>query len=133
MAAVVVDTHTVLWYLSGDPRLSQPALAAMRAATAGGDPIIVPSMCLAEATYLVEKSRIPIADLDSLRLAVSEPASGLRIAPFDLAVAVVLRQIGRDLVPDLPDRIIAATALKLGLPLITRDARIQSAGIQTIW
>ena len=33
----------------------------------------------------------------------------------------------------MPDRIIAATALHLGLPLITRDQRIQSAGIKTIW
>lgn len=33
----------------------------------------------------------------------------------------------------LPDRVIAATALQLGLPLVTRDRRLQSAGIQTIW
>lgn len=30
----------------------------------------------------------------------------------------------------MPDRIIAATALLLRVPLITRDQRIQSAGIQ---
>ena len=39
----------------------------------------------------------------------------------------------RDVVPDMPDRIIAATAVHLGLPLITRDERIRSAGIKTIW
>jgi predicted nucleic acid-binding protein len=33
----------------------------------------------------------------------------------------------------MPDRIIAATALNLGLPLVTRDRRLQAAGIQTIW
>jgi PIN domain nuclease of toxin-antitoxin system len=32
-----------------------------------------------------------------------------------------------------PDRIIAATALTLNLPLITRDAAIRAAGIETIW
>jgi len=36
-------------------------------------------------------------------------------------------------VPDMPDRIIAATALHLGLPLISRDRKIQLAGLQTIW
>jgi predicted nucleic acid-binding protein len=29
--------------------------------------------------------------------------------------------------------IIAATALHLGLPLVTRDRRLQAAGLQTIW
>ncbi len=33
----------------------------------------------------------------------------------------------------MPDRIIAATALHLGLPLVTRDRRLQAAIIQTIW
>jgi predicted nucleic acid-binding protein len=33
----------------------------------------------------------------------------------------------------MPDRIIAATAFHLGLPLVTRDAQIRSANITTIW
>ena len=33
----------------------------------------------------------------------------------------------------MPDRIIAATALHLGLPLITWDRRIQLADVGTIW
>jgi len=37
------------------------------------------------------------------------------------------------LVRDMPDRMIAATAARLGLPLVTRDRQIQSAGIATIW
>jgi predicted nucleic acid-binding protein len=55
------------------------------------------------------------------------------IAAVDAGVADALQNIPRDVVPDMPDGIIAATALQFGLPLITRDRRIQSAGIQTIW
>jgi predicted nucleic acid-binding protein len=34
----------------------------------------------------------------------------------------------------MPDRIIAATAFYLGIPLVTRDLRIQAlTNIQTIW
>ena len=33
----------------------------------------------------------------------------------------------------MPDRTIAATALHLGLPLISRDRKIQLAGLQMIW
>jgi PIN domain nuclease of toxin-antitoxin system len=34
---------------------------------------------------------------------------------------------------DMPDRLIAATALHLDLPLVTRDRRLQGARIKTIW
>ncbi|WP_336389855.1 PIN domain-containing protein [Scytonema hofmannii] len=42
-------------------------------------------------------------------------------------------QVERAQVPDLPDRIIAATALYLGVPIISRDNKIQLSSINTIW
>ena len=40
----------------------------------------------------------------------------------------------RDEVPDMPDRIIGATALYLGLPLITRDKNLASSKLLTcVW
>ena len=55
------------------------------------------------------------------------------LSPLDLAVADALARVSRDAVPDMPDRIIAATALALDLPLITRDGRIRSSNVRTIW
>ncbi len=59
--------------------------------------------------------------------------SGLVI--FDLTVEVVnaLAMIPPASVPDMPDRIIAATALHLNLPLITRDSRMPLTGLNLIW
>jgi predicted nucleic acid-binding protein len=57
----------------------------------------------------------------------------MEIAPLNLAVVDALASVPRSAVPDMPDRIIAATAVSLGLPLITRDARIRSLSIATIW
>lgn len=59
MSAVVVDTHTIVGYLSGDLRLSARAADALESATAAGERIHVPSICLVELTYLVEKGRLP--------------------------------------------------------------------------
>jgi predicted nucleic acid-binding protein len=53
--------------------------------------------------------------------------------PFGQHIAQALKQIERTQIPDLPDRIIAATALHLGLPLISRDRKIQLSEIETIW
>jgi predicted nucleic acid-binding protein len=45
-----------------------------------------------------------------------------------------LRRIPRAVVPDMPDRIIAATALKLGCPLLSVDSRISALEeIDVVW
>jgi PIN domain nuclease of toxin-antitoxin system len=48
-------------------------------------------------------------------------------------VAEALQFVQRNEVPDLPDRIIAATALALRVSLISRDRKIRASQVQTIW
>ena len=36
-------------------------------------------------------------------------------------------------IPERADRLIAATARSLGLPLITRDQTIAAAGVEVVW
>ncbi len=48
-------------------------------------------------------------------------------------MALAVQQVSREQVPDLPDRIIAATALYLGVPLITRDRKIALSSVDTVW
>ena len=56
-----------------------------------------------------------------------------KMLPVDRHVAQALQMVTRSQVPDMSDRIIAATALYLGVPLITRDRMIQTANVDTIW
>ena len=133
MSAVVADTHTVLWYLSADPKLSIRAKAAMDGATGEGEPIFIPTICVVEATYLIEKNRIEFVAMGRLDLAVNQPGSAFRAAPLTAEIAFRLSEIPRSSVPDLPDRVVAATALALGLPLVTRDGKIRASSIHTIW
>jgi predicted nucleic acid-binding protein len=86
-----------------------------------------------EIIYLVEKCRLPMAALDKLMMAFDTQSMALRVAPLDVDTAMFIKQIPRDAVPDMPDRIIAATALRLGLPLVSRDQRMTTAGIEIIW
>jgi predicted nucleic acid-binding protein len=67
-----------------------------------------------------------------LRVVESDDAWLVEI-PFDRNIALTLRQVDRSQIPDLPDRIIAATALYLNAPVISRDRRIQLSSIDTIW
>ena len=132
-AGVAVDTHSIVWFLSRDPQLSSQARDALRSATAAGNVIHVPSICLVELTYLVEKGRLPAAARDRLVQALDDPASPCSLASLDRQVANALELVKRSEVPDLPDRIVAATAIALGVPLISRDAKIRASQVQTIW
>jgi PIN domain nuclease of toxin-antitoxin system len=133
MSAVVADTHAVLWLLFSPQRLSANALSALQAAIQAGEPIYVAAISVVEVTYLVEKGKLPQFVLGRLITELSQPNSGLVVVALDLPIAQTLQQILRTDVPDMPDRIIAATALYLGLPLVTRDRQIQSANLTTIW
>jgi PIN domain nuclease of toxin-antitoxin system len=133
MAGVVVDTHTIVWYLQDDPRLSTKAAKVLDAATAAGDAIYIPSICLVELTYLIEKRRLGSLVRDQLIQTLDDPATPCSLVPLDRSVADALELVKRSEVSDLPDRIIAATALALQAPLISRDARVRASQVQTIW
>lgn len=134
MTAVVADTHTIIWYLRENALLSPSAINALDNALRGDYPIYVSAISVVEVSYLVERYRLPEEAFGQLINALSDPETGLAVASLDLITAQTLRQISRDVVPDMPDRIIAATALSLNLPLVTRDRKIQGlTTIQTIW
>ncbi len=133
MSAIVTDTHALIWYVNKSPKLSSAARLAFNQAEAAGELIYVPSIVIVELRYLVEKRTLTEADYRTILAKVISPTTALTIAPLDLALADALSQIPRNIVPDMPDRIIAATAHHLGLPLVTRDLKIRTSGVTTIW
>jgi len=133
MPGAVADTHAVVWYLLDSPRLSAPASAQFEKCQVEGTTVGVSSMSIIEIVYLVEKGRIPSETLPLLEKRLSEPSALLEIVPITRAVALAVQQVPRAQVPELPDRVIAATALHLGVPLISRDSNISLSDVETIW
>lgn len=133
MIVAIADTHTAIWYLFSDPRLGKAAFAFIDDTTAKGDYIGVSAITIAEMVYLIEKGRIPENALNDLRAATTDPKAVLRHVPLDEAIAMKMTEIFRQDLPDLPNRVIAATALFFSVPVLSRDARIRSSNIQTIW
>jgi PIN domain nuclease of toxin-antitoxin system len=129
----VADTHTVIWYIFDDPRLSPTARATIEEAAAAGDQVAFSSITLAEIIYLAERGRIRTETFDWLLRAIDSEDAALAEIPFDRAVARVMAGISRYEVPDLPDRIIVATALHLGVAVISRDGVIRVSQVRTIW
>jgi len=133
MIAGVADTHAAIWFLFGDHRLSAIAKDFFDKAAAARRKIALAPISLAEVVYLTEKNRLPASAFDDLRAALSNPNHVLQEAPFTAEVVAVMRQVSRDTVPDMPDRIVSATAVFLGVPLITRDGQVRASSVPTIW
>lgn len=133
MATVLLDTHAIIWLLHGDRRLSQSALQAINAASRQEAQIALSSISLIETAYLEEKGRVPTDTLSGILSLLDAPNASLIEIPVNRQIVSALLGIARAEVPDMPDRVIAATAAYLGIPLISHDARITASYIQTIW
>lgn len=133
MIAGVADTHTALWYLFGDPRLSAPAMTYIGQAAASGRKVVLSVISLAEILYLIEKNRLPLDAYSKLRQALGAFDYVIDEAPLTAGIVEAMRQIPRADIPDMPDRLVAATAVYFGVPVISRDGRIRASALQTIW
>ncbi len=110
MAGVVADTHALVWYLIEPARLSPAASAARDTAVNSGDRVYVSAISLVELVYLVEKGRLPRLVITRLQAALAVPGGEIVVVPLNQDVAWHIDQVPRSSVPDMPDRIIAATA-----------------------
>ena len=131
--AGVADTHTALWYVFGDARLSKHAKTFIDNAAASTRKIAVSVISLAEIVYLVEKKRVPPSAYEDLAKALSDSDHVFTEEPLSAGIVSAMRLVPRDAVPDMPDRIVAATAIFLRVPVISRDGRIRASSVETIW
>jgi PIN domain nuclease of toxin-antitoxin system len=134
MASIIIDTHVIIWYFREPEKLSELAINSIDNAIFEGHCVYISAISIIEIIFLVEKRRLPLIALERLLTELNNYNSRLTLVPVDLNIAQTMQQIDRQIVPEMPDRIIAATALYLGLPLVTRDLKIQAlSNIQTIW
>lgn len=133
MIAGVADTHTVLWHLFDDARLSLNAQRFIEHAARARQKIAVSSISIAELVYLIEKNRFPESVYFDVRRALADPNHVLEEVMLGGHVVEAMRQISRADVPDMPDRIVAATAYCLSVPVVSRDRRIRCSTVQSVW
>lgn len=120
MSAVLLDTHALVWLLSGNERLGGNARMRIEQA-AVAEEVLVAAITPWEIAMLVAKGRLTLnRDVGEwIEAAFSLP--GLRLAPLSPEVAVASARLPGELHGDPADRMIVATARHHGATLVTED------------
>ena len=129
---IVLDTHALIWWVSGGPLSEKAGMAIHRSCATLG--LYASTMTAWEIAMLVKKGRLELT-LDAAEwIRQVEALPELHFVPVDVDIAIASTRLPGVLHPDPADRIIVATARSLGAPLVTRDAKlIEYPHLETIW
>jgi PIN domain nuclease of toxin-antitoxin system len=120
---ILVDTHVVVWLALDPSSLSKTARAAIDEARKNEGGLAISDITLLELTALVAKGRV-----------LQEVEARFVVLPMSARACARTTHLPAGYPKDPADRILAATALVEGLPLLTADRAIRrTKAVQTIW
>lgn len=126
---ILLDTHTLLWSLEDDPKLSSVARTLLE------DPLQEPLVSVASLWEMAIK--VGLGKLERRR-SFTELVTQ-RLAPQGIALLPAL-PTHLDVLTDLPlhhrapfDRFLVAQCLAEGTPLLSRDEALDAYGITRLW
>lgn len=130
---IVLDTHTLLWWVNDPTILSEPAKQAIDAAV---NSKLVHVSCISswEIALLVERGRLQLS-LDARDwISRCEALPFLTFVPVSSAIAIESVRLAEFPHADPADRIIVSTAMSLGASLVTKDEKLRKyPHVITIW
>ena len=130
---IVLDTHAWIWFISKPEVLSKKAKKAVAAAVKEKN-VLVSSISAWEVALLAKKRRLKLSMDVSDWIAKSENLPFIQFIPVSNSIAVKSVNLPQSLHPDPADRIIIATALSTGAPIVTKDKKISDySHVKTIW
>ena len=130
---ILLDTHALVWWVSGIRPLSARAKREIRSAQAEG-PLRASAISLLEIATAVRRGRLALGSPLDRWCEDLARLPELQIQPVTAEIARAAGSFDASAPGDPADRIIAATALALGARLVTADVRLRRfPQLQTVW
>lgn len=130
---IVLDTHAWVWFVNDPRQLSAPARRAAEEAMSR-DAIYISSISAWEVALLAASGRIELKISVQDWIAASEALPFFNFVPVDNAVFIRSVLLPGPLHSDPADRVIIATAIMKGMPVVTKDEKIRNySKIKSIW
>ena len=131
-AAVVTDTHPLVFHALGQGRLGPRAAAIFDRCERQQAVVYVPAAVIWECTLLARVARINLRRTP--RQFFDELFSNPAFHPLDLTPDQIFAADDLRFSRDPFDTLICAAARSLELPLMTRDAQIRASGaVKVVW
>ena len=129
----LLDTHTWLWWVTEDRRLTKRARAAIERASRAGD-VRLSAISIWEVAKKVEKGQLTLDRPIDEWLDTALAHDDLQVLDAGRAVLVESCRLPGTFHGDPADQIIVATARRHGAVLVTADARIRGySHVRTLW
>jgi PIN domain nuclease of toxin-antitoxin system len=129
---ILVDTHVVLWLAFAPDKISSNAAAAVADARKNAISLAISDITLWELAMASKKPRIGLNI--SIESFLQEVEARFLVLPISRRACLRALSLPTMYPRDPADRIIGATALVEGLPLLTSDREIRrSNAVHTIW
>ena len=130
---ITLDTHAWIWFVSNPDLLSKKAKKAIDAAVKAKG-LLISSISVWEVALLAAKNRLKLTLDVTDWVAKSEILPFFQFIPISNAIAIKSINLPQPLHSDPADRIIIASALSAGTPLVTKDKKILDyPHVKTIW
>jgi PIN domain nuclease of toxin-antitoxin system len=126
---VLLDTHSFLWFIAGDVRLSAPAQALIEAPE---NDLFLSMASVWEIAIKYSLGKLTLAQPFGDVISAQIDANGINLLPLEVAHTVQVTAL-----PfhhrDPFDRMIVAQALVENLPVISVDPALDLYGIKRLW
>lgn len=130
---IILDTHVWVWWASNPKRLS-PSAKKIIGRSMENNEIFISAISVWEVALLADKDRLRLTLEVNDWIARSERLPFVTFIPIDNAITLKSVFLPGDFHSDPADRIIVATAITSGAPLVTKDERILSYPyVETVW